>query len=203
MNVPRSLRLLPSSAVLGSRRLDTSLHTRASQQTADYYATSIGHYRLPNNLRCMSTHTSAGVSGSSRSKTFDEYRKALGLRTQEDYIRLDRGNCAPNYSPTPVVISRGEGVYVWDTDGNRYFDFVSGISVRLRATISCFSSARIHTSCTCFVKQHGSLFFGCAECQSGPLPSSNYEGIGNTSQTPHPNLQSVAQRRYASFLQIY
>ena len=35
---------------------------------------------------------------------------------------------AHNYSPLPVVLTRGEGVYVWDVDGNRYYDFLSAYS---------------------------------------------------------------------------
>ncbi|CDJ37048.1 ornithine aminotransferase, putative [Eimeria tenella] len=71
---------------------------------------------------------STGRRDRAQSKSFDEYRKAVGIKSQEEYIRLDAANCAPNYVPTPVVISRGEGVYVWDIDGNKYLDFVAGIS---------------------------------------------------------------------------
>ncbi|MGB0369171.1 MAG: ornithine--oxo-acid transaminase, partial [Flavobacteriales bacterium] len=35
---------------------------------------------------------------------------------------------AHNYHPLPVVLERGEGVYVWDTDGKKYFDFLSAYS---------------------------------------------------------------------------
>lgn len=35
---------------------------------------------------------------------------------------------APNYSPLPVVIARGEGVWVWDVDGRRYLDCISAYS---------------------------------------------------------------------------
>ena len=35
---------------------------------------------------------------------------------------------AHNYHPLPVVLSRGEGVYVWDVEGNRYYDFLSAYS---------------------------------------------------------------------------
>lgn len=35
---------------------------------------------------------------------------------------------AHNYHPIPVVLERGEGVYVWDVDGKRYFDFLSAYS---------------------------------------------------------------------------
>ena len=32
---------------------------------------------------------------------------------------------APNYSPLPVVVSRGEGVWVWDVEGRRYLDCIT------------------------------------------------------------------------------
>ena len=32
---------------------------------------------------------------------------------------------AHNYHPLPVVLERGEGIFVWDVDGKRYFDFLS------------------------------------------------------------------------------
>jgi ornithine--oxo-acid transaminase len=35
---------------------------------------------------------------------------------------------AHNYSPLPVVLEKGEGVYVWDVEGKRYYDFLSGYS---------------------------------------------------------------------------
>src|SRR5947208_6539100 len=44
------------------------------------------------------------------------------------YIELEEQYSAHNYHPLPVVLSRGEGVYVWDVDGKRYMDFLSGYS---------------------------------------------------------------------------
>ncbi len=35
---------------------------------------------------------------------------------------------AHNYAPVPVVLTRGEGVHVWDVDGKQYFDFLSAYS---------------------------------------------------------------------------
>src|SRR3954468_10842241 len=35
---------------------------------------------------------------------------------------------AHNYHPIPVVLERGEGVFVWDVEGKRYYDFLSGYS---------------------------------------------------------------------------
>jgi ornithine--oxo-acid transaminase len=45
-----------------------------------------------------------------------------------DAISLEDRYGAHNYHPLPVVIARGEGVYVWDPEGNRYFDFLSAYS---------------------------------------------------------------------------
>ncbi len=43
-------------------------------------------------------------------------------------IELENKYGAHNYHPIPVVIERGEGVYVWDVDGKRYFDFLASYS---------------------------------------------------------------------------
>lgn len=43
-------------------------------------------------------------------------------------IELEDKYGAHNYHPLPVVLSRGEGVYIWDPEGNRYFDFLSAYS---------------------------------------------------------------------------
>ena len=43
-------------------------------------------------------------------------------------IELEEKYGAHNYHPLPVVLERGEGVYVWDVDGKRYFDFLAAYS---------------------------------------------------------------------------
>jgi ornithine--oxo-acid transaminase len=43
-------------------------------------------------------------------------------------IHLEENYGAHNYSPLPVVIARGEGVYVWDAEGKKYYDFLSAYS---------------------------------------------------------------------------
>ena len=45
-----------------------------------------------------------------------------------DAIALERQFSAPNYHPLPVVLTRGEGAYLWDTDGRRYVDMMSAYS---------------------------------------------------------------------------
>ena len=46
----------------------------------------------------------------------------------QQYIALEHRYGAHNYHPLPVVLNRGEGVYVWDVDGKKYYDFLSGYS---------------------------------------------------------------------------
>lgn len=43
-------------------------------------------------------------------------------------IQLEDQYGAHNYHPLPVVLSKGEGVYVWDVEGKRYYDFLSAYS---------------------------------------------------------------------------
>ena len=46
----------------------------------------------------------------------------------QDYIQREDKFGAHNYHPLPVVLDRGEGVYVWDVEGKRYYDFLSAYS---------------------------------------------------------------------------
>lgn len=46
----------------------------------------------------------------------------------QQYLELEEKYGAHNYHPLPVVLNRGEGVFVWDVDGKRYYDFLSGYS---------------------------------------------------------------------------
>ncbi len=44
------------------------------------------------------------------------------------YLALEEKHGAHNYHPLPVVLEKGEGVFLWDVDGKRYYDFLSGYS---------------------------------------------------------------------------
>jgi len=48
--------------------------------------------------------------------------------TTEEAIALEDKYGAHNYHPLPVVLDRGEGVYVWDVEGKKYYDFLSAYS---------------------------------------------------------------------------
>ncbi|MGE5109040.1 MAG: ornithine--oxo-acid transaminase [Sphingobacteriales bacterium] len=52
---------------------------------------------------------------------------ALTANTQY-FLNLEEKYGAHNYHPLPVVLNKGEGPFVWDVDGKRYYDFLSGYS---------------------------------------------------------------------------
>ena len=53
--------------------------------------------------------------------------RAVSDKTQY-YLQLEEQYGAHNYHPLPVVLNRGQGVFVWDVDDKRYYDFLSGYS---------------------------------------------------------------------------
>ena len=48
--------------------------------------------------------------------------------SSKELMQLEEKYGAHNYHPLPVVLSKGEGVYVWDVEGRQYFDFLSAYS---------------------------------------------------------------------------
>ena len=48
--------------------------------------------------------------------------------SSQEIISLENKYGAHNYHPLPVVLNRGEGVYVWDVEGKKYYDFLSAYS---------------------------------------------------------------------------
>ena len=50
------------------------------------------------------------------------------MYTSQELIEIEEKYGAHNYHPLPVVLSKGEGVHVWDVEGKQYFDFLSAYS---------------------------------------------------------------------------
>ena len=48
--------------------------------------------------------------------------------SSQDYIELEDKYGAMNYKPLDVVLSRGEGIWVWDVEGKKYLDFLASYS---------------------------------------------------------------------------
>ncbi|HIC8755699.1 ornithine--oxo-acid transaminase [Elizabethkingia anophelis] len=49
-------------------------------------------------------------------------------KNSEYFIELEEKHGAHNYHPLPVVLDKGEGVFVWDVEGKKYYDFLSAYS---------------------------------------------------------------------------
>ena len=52
----------------------------------------------------------------------------MSTKNAQYYIDLENKHGAHNYHPLPVVLDKGEGVFVWDVEGKKYFDFLSAYS---------------------------------------------------------------------------
>ena len=50
------------------------------------------------------------------------------MTSTNDYINTETKYCAHNYDPFPIVLDYGEGVYLWDVEGNKYLDMMSAYS---------------------------------------------------------------------------
>lgn len=90
------------------------------------------------------------------------------------YIAQEEQYGAHNYHPMPVVLSRGQGIYVWDVDGKRYFDFLSAYSAVNQghchpkivkalcdqAQNLCLTSRAFHNDCLGPYEEFATRFFG-------------------------------------------
>lgn len=55
-------------------------------------------------------------------------QNVVSVTASKQAIEMEDRYGAHNYHPLPVVLSRGEGVYVWDVEGKKYYDFLSAYS---------------------------------------------------------------------------
>ncbi|MBQ9637165.1 MAG: ornithine--oxo-acid transaminase [Prevotella sp.] len=81
---------------------------------------------------------------------------------------------AHNYHPLPVVLHRGKGIYVWDVEGKRYFDFLSSYSavnqghchprivnaLKQQADVLCLTSRAFYNDALCEYERFMHEFFG-------------------------------------------
>ena len=98
---------------------------------------------------------------------------SLSQRSQQ-LIALEEKHGAHNYHPLPVVLAEGKGVYLWDVDGKKYFDFLSAYSAvnqghchpRIidaltdQAEILTLTSRAFYNDCLGKFEQYATEFFG-------------------------------------------
>ena len=71
--------------------------------------------------------TKPAVKKETKSKKTNCKPNPLGAKTKS-YIAMEDRYGAHNYHPLPVVLKKGKGIYVWDVEGKKYFDFLSAYS---------------------------------------------------------------------------
>ena len=103
--------------------------------------------------------TTTNISEKSRSKHFMDMEERYG---------------AHNYHPLPVVLHRGEGIYVWDVEGKKYFDFLSSYSavnqghchprivkaLKDQADLLCLTSRAFYNDALCEYEKFIHEYFG-------------------------------------------
>lgn len=52
--------------------------------------------------------------------------RARLFSTNKLHVELNQKYVAHNYAPYPIALERGQGIYVWDVEGNKYFDLIAG-----------------------------------------------------------------------------
>jgi Ornithine/acetylornithine aminotransferase len=92
--------------------------------------TNVTHTAVATRTRTFMIRNNSSSSSSSSfttSATIPDELKTLS-QTSRDLIALEDKYGAHNYHPLPVVLQRGQGVHVYDVDGEEYYDFLSAYS---------------------------------------------------------------------------
>ena len=96
------------------------------------------------------------------------------LSKSQQLMNLEEQYGAHNYHPLPVVLHKGEGIYVWDVEGKRYFDFLSSYSavnqghchprivkaLKDQADVLCLTSRAFYNDALCEYEEFMHNFFG-------------------------------------------
>lgn len=107
-------------------------------------------------------------------KTSTESMMKDGVTESQRLMGLEEKYGAHNYHPLPVVLHRGEGIFVWDVEGKRYFDFLSSYSavnqghchprivkvLKDQADLLCLTSRAFYNDALCEYEQFMHEYFG-------------------------------------------
>lgn len=95
-------------------------------------------------------------------KRCDQRKRCLST---QDIIERDDRYAARHFKPLPVVLTKGDGVFLWDNDGKRYLDFLAGFSTvnqghchpRLVKVMKEQAEKLAHTARAFYTEPHGEL----------------------------------------------
>jgi len=96
------------------------------------------------------------------------------MKTAKQFMELEEQYGAHNYHPLPVVLHQGKGIYVWDVEGKKYFDFLSSYSavnqghchprivkvLKEQADVLCLTSRAFYNDALCEYEQFMHEYFG-------------------------------------------
>ena len=106
-------------------------------------------------------------------KTASKEAKVTKSETKR-YIAMEDRYGAHNYHPLPVVLHKGKGIYVWDVEGKKYFDFLSSYSavnqghchprivkaLKDQANVLCLTSRAFYNDAFCEYEKFMHSYFG-------------------------------------------
>ena len=102
-------------------------------------------------------------------------KKAAPVKTESKRLMaLEEKYGAHNYHPLPVVLHKGKGIYVWDVEGKKYFDFLSSYSavnqghchprivkaLKDQANVLCLTSRAFYNDAFCEYEKYIHTYFG-------------------------------------------
>ena len=108
-------------------------------------------------------------------KTFENtHEQGKAMLGSEQLMELEEQYGAHNYHPLPVVLHRGKGIYVWDVEGKKYFDFLSSYSavnqghchprivkaLKDQADLLCLTSRAFYNDALCEYEKFMHDYFG-------------------------------------------
>lgn len=108
----------------------------------------------------MRSATKSRILGSARDLNFSKR-----FLSSKELIERDSKYGGRHFKPLPVVLARGEGVYLWDVEGKRYLDFLAGFATvnqghshpRLVKVMREQAGKLAHTSRAFYSEPHGEL----------------------------------------------
>lgn len=108
-------------------RIRSSFVQNQSNQT-NFSTTTARQQKQTRNISIKSTQNMATQTCTINKNVQTKTSQLNGLNSEEYYMNLEHTYGALNYHPLPVVLKRGKGVFVWDVQDKKYYDFLSAYS---------------------------------------------------------------------------
>ena len=88
---------------------------------------TLNNVKITQTALASTSSSKSNAAAASATKVSTKGQNKIGKKSEEIFQREDKYG-AHNYHPLPVAITRANGVFMWDVEGNRYYDFLSAYS---------------------------------------------------------------------------